>query len=117
MPRFKWSKMCVTKEKGELDLQDVRLYSFWFEIAMIVNHWRRMVSGLIWANMEKNLSVPFHPINVLSQCLKDKEEDINPVKILIKLQSHATDKESLKGLYYVKCQSHRSVVSQLLWSP
>lgn len=78
-PRFKWSKMCAPKEKGGLGLPDVRLYSLSFEMAKIIHHWRGMGFGLVWANIEKNLAAPFQPIHILSQCLRSKGKDINPV--------------------------------------
>lgn len=69
--------MCAPKEKGGLGLPDFTLYSLAFETAKITYHWRGNGSELVWANIETNLAAPFHPMHVLSQCLKDK--NINPV--------------------------------------
>lgn len=78
-PRFKWSKMCAPKEKGGLGLPDVRLYSLAFEMSKIGHHWRGTGAELVWVDMETNLASPFHPMHVLSQCLKNKDKDTNPV--------------------------------------
>lgn len=45
----------------------------------IAKHWSWTVNGLEWAAIEKALSMPFHPICVITQESKDTKRDYNPI--------------------------------------
>lgn len=79
-PRIKIGKLCQSKKEGGLALPNIEHYSISFEMSKMCKHWPETKSDLDWVSIERELSSPFTPIEVLTQKIDNKQNKIeNPI--------------------------------------
>lgn len=66
-PRINMQKLYEPRRKGGLALPNVELYNIAFEMAKLSKHWADCGSLLGWTQIEKEITAPFKPIEILSQ--------------------------------------------------
>lgn len=65
-PRINIKKMWSPREMGGMSLPNVRLYNISFEMSRLIKHWKGIDQELSWIKIEKELTSPFEPLDVLS---------------------------------------------------
>ena len=65
-PRINIKKMWSPREIGGMGLPNVRLYNISFEMSRLIKHWKGIDQELSWIKIERELTSPFEPLEVLS---------------------------------------------------
>lgn len=79
-PRIHLDKLCESKKRGGLSLPNIKYYGVAFEMSKLTRHWDEAGAYLDWVLMERELTFPFKPIEVLAQTVKfEKNKESNPI--------------------------------------
>ena len=73
-PRIHLDKLCESKKRGGLSLPNIKYYNVAFEMSKLTGHWDEAGADQDWVLIERELTSPFKPIEVLAQTVKNEGE-------------------------------------------